>query len=287
MRPGEPLRGDAWCAAAALAAAAAGVAALSGTPPPRAIPPRLPSPAVPARPAVSSTAALAAVRALWRASRRAADTPAAAYLAARLAWPPAGSTLSAPLPPGVRWTPRAALEALRWREPLPTAAPGAITYGYAPPRGGPVRAVQLDALDAEGGRTAPRWRFGRGARSGSVFRAAAPWPSASAAALALCEGEVTALALAASGVAHEVRATGGHGGLDPALVAGVEGAVLISADGDPDGRRAMRALAHGLREAGRVVAADTWERDAHRDAADELADAVRAALEARTGEPGE
>ena len=89
---------------------------------------------------------------LWAAAVSADDTPARTYLAGRWVWPPDG--IGPSLPASVRWLPRGAVRrdvAADWYD-VPEHAAGAIVYAFRQPGGATIRAVGLDALDADGRR---------------------------------------------------------------------------------------------------------------------------------------
>ena len=226
---------------------------------------------------------------LWAA----AETPAVAYLVGRRAWPPAAIAAAHRLPPPpVRWLAGAVLARPDVRRAVgrpPRAAAGAVIYGYSPPAGGDVAAVQLDALTAASERTSPRWRRGLGSREGvAVGRGDR---------IAVAEGEVSAIALALRPDVGHALAVGGASGMArlaaalPACAARRRG-VLIAPDADDRDRRARRAGA-GLTAALALVRELTRQGiDARllqpdpagggRDAADALA----ARIDALTAEHG-
>ena len=83
--------------------------------------------------------------AVWAASVSADDSPGAAYLTGRGAWP-AGERL----PASVRWLPASAAGALRRR--LPGGSAGALCYLFAAPGEADPAAIQLEAVTAGGER---------------------------------------------------------------------------------------------------------------------------------------
>ena len=83
--------------------------------------------------------------AVWAASASADDSPGAAYLTGRGAWP-AGERL----PASVRWLPALAAGALRPR--LPGGSAGALCYLFAAPGEADPAAIQLEAVTAGGER---------------------------------------------------------------------------------------------------------------------------------------
>ena len=90
---------------------------------------------------------------LWAAAVPADDTPARVYLArGRSVWPP--DSIGPGLPASVRWLPRGAVRrdvAADWYD-VPEHTAGAIVYAFRQPGGATIRAVGLDALDADGRR---------------------------------------------------------------------------------------------------------------------------------------
>ena len=177
----------------------------------------------------------AAARRLWESAEP--DAPIVArYLARRRCWPPpaAAEALGLPSTPArVRWATGPQLAACGVRlGRLPPSASGAAVYAYAPIGGG-VAALQLDALTADGQHAAPRWRRAIGSREGLVFRVrgragADGWT-------AICEGEATAIAVAAAADVAEARAVGGHAGLTLAAASGASRVWLVG-DADVAGR---------------------------------------------------
>lgn len=223
---------------------------------------------------------------LCAASAEAPGTCGARRLAARLAWPPEG--IGAPaLPPAVRWLSRE-----RWPHCpgpadrmayLPPGAAGAILYLYRTPDGY-LCAVDLEALTAEGNPMPERWRRTCGSKTGGYFAATGKREGRD---LLLCEGPVTALALALLYPEAEIRAVGGCGplarhGLEILRdIAPGSRLVRIMADNDGPGLLAGRKGKALLRRAGHRVRLE-WP-DAHGDYADWLAANVRAALESDGG----
>ena len=105
-------------------------------------------------------------RRLWEAAAPADDSPGRAYLAARMAWPPAG--IGPDLPPAVRWLPASADPdrdpTAKWYG-LPASCAGALAFAWRRPGDdAAVVAVSLEALDVDGRRpdqagTGARWRL--------------------------------------------------------------------------------------------------------------------------------
>ena len=276
-RPGESPRGAAFYEAVRIAAGLVGMAPPGASPLPeeerqRAAERLEQLDAVRARAAEAEaaelTAKVAAARALWAAAEP-DSLILSGYLARRRSWPPRDAAERCGLPstpPRARYASREAVAAVTapltergtgWQ--LPHEASGAVVYAYAPTNQQQLAALQLDALTAAGRHPRRRWRRGLGSRrGGAVFRVrgrAGPdgWT-------AICEGEVTALALAAAepGV-YDARAVGGAEGLTPEAAAGA-GRVWIVRDADAPNRRGVRPgpraaieLARQLVDAGVVV----------------------------------
>ena len=199
---------------------------------------------------------------LWDAAGAPDGSPGRIYLAARWAWPPVG--IGPDLPASVRWLPREAAPGpvpdAKWRG-LPDGAIGALVFGWRAPgeTNADTAAVSLEALDRTGRRpdqsgTGRRWRRTFGPRRGAVFTVpgrTVPGP------LAVCEGEVDALALALSPwcEASEIRAAGGTSGINANAATDPDAArpIVLYPDGDPSGRVRMTRAAVALQAAGRIV----------------------------------
>ena len=204
-------------------------------------PPR--APRTPPAPGNGHEAARGAIAGrLWAAAVPADDTPARVYLAGRSVWPPDG--IGPGLPAPVRWLPRGAVGrdvAADWYD-VPEHTAGAIVYAFRQPGGATIRAVGLDALDADGRRPGKRWRRTFGQKKGAAFvvGAVGGYP------LVIVEGEVDALA---SVWLHpgEVWAAGGGGApaLAPAIL-DTKRRVVIEADPDGPGRVAALKLDKAL-----------------------------------------
>ena len=295
---GGPPTGEYFAASVAIAAQLAGVHLDVGGAPPTARRWSPPAPvssieahAAPA-PTPDDARKVALVRALWAEADDSNGSPAMAYLRQRLAWPPAAVArhYCLPRPAAVRWMPRELLARSGRLGALPDDSVGAVAYGYTAPVGGDVLALQFDALAATGERSEPRWRRGMGSRAGLVFRvlgraAAAPrYDDAgvcSGGAVAIAEGEATALALALRPDVAEARAAGGTAGMRAAAIAAPPGdydaPVLLAPDADPPGAAAALKLWAELKAAGRNVRLLLPDRQGGgRDCADQLADRVRA-----------
>ena len=176
---------------------------------------------------------------LWAAAVPADDTPARAYLAGRSVWPPDG--IGPGLPAPVRWLPRGAVGrdvAADWYD-VPEHTAGAIVYAFRQPGGATIRAVGLDALDADGRRPGKRWRRTFGQKKGAAFAVGA----AGGDPLVVVEGEVDAIAAAWLYPGAEVWAAGGGAAavLAPAIL-NINRRVVIEADPDGPGRKAALTL---------------------------------------------
>ena len=164
--------------------------------------------------------------------------PARAYLAGRWVWPPDG--IGPSLPAAVRWLPSGTVgrdAAADWYG-VPEHTAGAILYAFRQPGGATIRAVGLDALDADGRRPGKRWRRTFGTKNGAAFAVGAVGGDQ----LVVVEGEVDALAAAWLYPGAEVWAAGGGGAtaLAPAILTGRR--VVIEADPDGPGRNAALKL---------------------------------------------
>lgn len=220
----------------------------------------------------------AQLREIWKAASPAAGTPAAIYLARRRAWPDGMG--SHPLPEDLRWVPIGALTRALPKWKPPAGAAGAAAYGYrqAAP-GSPVSAAKLEALTADGNRGEPRWRRNLGVFEHRRFTAC-QLPEGP---LHVCEGEVTALALAARCIARGrgmVIATSGTSGFTAETCADTgTREVIIHPDRDAAAREAAWKLAQALRRAGRACTARGLSATEHdgRDEADALEALVKAA----------
>ena len=175
---------------------------------------------------------------LWAAAAPADRTPARAYLAGRLIWPPDG--IGPGLPASVRWLPRGA--AVHWYD-VPEHTAGAIVYAFRQPGDATIRAVGLDALDADGRRPGKRWRRTFGQKKGAAFVVGAVGGGP----LVIVEGEADALASVWLHPGAEVWAAGGGGA--PALAPAIlekRRRVVIEADPDGPGRVAALKLDKAL-----------------------------------------
>ena len=215
------------------------------------------------------------VRKLRERAVSAEGTPARAYLTGRLAWPIDGRDL----PGSVRWIAADALSDVPcWpAEAMPGGEwAGAVAFQYGGP--GKVPAWKLEALTAHGQRpdqagTGERWRRNAGSFEGLRFETT----DHGSGQLHVCEGEVTALALAvqcaALGKGFAIAAGGTSGFQVAACRNPDQRPVRIHAARDLPGRIAARALVRKLRETGREVEADGLYalNDDRIDAADVLA----------------
>lgn len=218
-------------------------------------------------------------RSIWAAAGPVPDSPVMAYLARRAAWP-APAMFGAGWPAmrvAIRWMSRAALADVdrrfarfRLLHEFPGDAAGAMVAAYTvvgrpAAEGARVRAVTMDALTADGARTAgERWRRTRGVLNGAACVMKA---RVGAGQIAIVEGEVDALAvvLMAKGAVPgygdvgEVRAVGGTSGFQPDRAADEGGRpVLLLPDGPgADGKGTAAGLAAAcatrLRAEGRSV----------------------------------
>ena len=189
---------------------------------------------------------------LWARAGPVDGTPGHAYLAGRLAWPPAG--LGSAVPTSMRWLSSAAIP-LEHRARLsgfPAAGCGALVFAWRLANGA-LTAVSLEALMSDGSRPdwvgAGRWRRTFGSRRGAVFEARSGGPT-----VHVTEGEVSAVALALAPWARcgRVVALGGTAGVRRADA--VRGSpVVIHADGDWKGRKAALAGAAAVEASGRAV----------------------------------
>lgn len=222
-----------------------------------------------------------AARRIWAATIPGDGTPARVYLATRCVWPPDGTGPDLPL--GVRWLPRDAVpasdHASRWYG-LPPAADGALVCRWR--IGDSLAAVSLEGLTAGGERLPDRWRRTFGERKAALF---AVRGAEAGAPVHLAEGEVSALALTWR-VSGAIYATGGTSGLSGVRPPG-SGPVILHADGDPQGRKAVEAARHAIAATGRACRV-SWSPPGC-DPADELAADVgeRAAIMAECDPCGE
>ncbi len=125
---------------------------------------------------------------LWNAAQAAAGTPARAYLAARLAWPPDG--MGPALPDTIRWLPRDKVgDVVR----LPIPSSGCLLFAFHAQPGSQLRAVSCEALTSEGQRLdqipdGTRWRRTYGTRRHTAFVVNPGVPN-----LLIAEGEIDVL----------------------------------------------------------------------------------------------
>ena len=258
---------------------------LDGTPMPSDSEPPPPMPADDVDADKNDAARVALVDALWRAAVPADKTPARAYLARRLTWPPAG--IKRELPATVRWLDTRDAPGRRpdvdWYG-LPREAAGALACAWTrPEESEPPRAVSLEALTGTGALLSARWRRTWGPRAGCACIVQDAPPSAP---VHIAEGELDALALVhwlAAGVLRvRILAAGGTAGLRHAP-AWATGPVTLWADGDPGGRRAAELARHAIAEV-QPVAIEWCGRGT--DPADQIGDwlSERAAMREEQGE---
>ena len=224
---------------------------------------------------------------LWAACAAADGTPGHRYLTSRGVWPPAG--LGRPLPTDVRWLEAASAppRAAGWPG-LPPGAAGAAAFAWRKPaEADAVQAVSLEALGADGqraqwtdreGQVHERWRRTFGPRTGAVF--AVRCPDGDPGVVALCEGEVSALALALAGGCGEVRAVGGTSGMTLAAGEGAGGrrlALIPDGDESRNGQKQAWKLLEALSADGRAAVADDMEAEG------DPADWIREWVEERAG----
>ena len=192
-------------------------------------------------------AQIAQARAVLNASVAGDGTPARAYLAGRLAWPPDG--VGPDLPPSVRWIARSQWPAVRSLPSLPPGVSSAIVYRYDDPKGEP-QAIDVEALEnARRLRGGDRWRRTFGSRDlGPLFRAGGD-PNGSG--WSLCEGAIDALACRWLWPETAAVAVGGSSKLKSVNTTPFTGApVRIVADGDSGGRVAGERARNKLLGAG-------------------------------------
>ena len=206
---------------------------------------------------------------VWRESGPVAGGPGLEYLERRGVWP------GYPVP-SVRWLTASAAVRVRLYPRLPLGPSGALVYRFTVPSElGAVRAVQVEAVDADGARL-DSWRYwdrdlglevmrptkrpsvagsdtDGGRRVFLVPSARAPAPG-----VHVCEGPVDALglvALEARGLVDlggsAVIGVAGTSGLQAPAVAAWSGPVTIWPDGDGPGRGAAAVLAAALERDGR------------------------------------
>ena len=208
---------------------------------------------------------IAFAKRLWNAAQVADGTPARAYLAGRLAWPPDG--IGPPLPQTVRWLPGTKTGGMLH---LPHDAAGYLLFAWHSHPAGDVRAVSCEALTHNGERLdklpdRKRVRLTHGVRKNAAFVV-----NAGASKLLIMEGEVDALAARWLYPDHEARAVGGTAGLKNWNGApGDCRPVQIVADGDSTGRRAGELARESAKTAGHQAIIN-WS-PVGKDLADELA----------------
>jgi len=216
--------------------------------------------------------AAAPAKEVWDAAEGAPLDIPRRYLARRMVWPPAGT--GPDLPPSIRWLShdRAPGPRKGWGV-IPADAAGAVLFAYR--RGGVIRSVEAEAVDADGRRPDRRWRRTAGERKGAEFLAARG--AGPAAPLVVAEGPVSALAASWLHPGARVIGTGSADLLaqwHPSL--GDGRTIIIEADGDRPGRDAARTLRNRIEKAGGRVriefrragdAADEWAAEIDESAA--------------------
>lgn len=181
----------------------------------------------------------------WTAAVDPSGTPGAAYLVDRGAWP-----AGVPLPGSVRWLPaEKAGFLLRTKTPLRRGAAGALAYRFAAVGENGTAAVQLEAVDADGGAIREFWpsgpkraTLGGGGCLDGGRRVFAARPAAHRdAGVILTEGPLDGLGIvhltrlgAACGMDADaaVIASAGTSGWGPAVVEGCPGPVVLAAQAD-------------------------------------------------------
>ena len=199
---------------------------------------------------------------LWGGSVPATGTLAHIYLADRMAWPPPECGVK--LPVSVRWVPVDEMRRAGCKE-VPDWVAGAALFRFTDGQGKGT-AVSLEALDHNGIKRdgEERWRRTYGSRLHSrfvaqmmdegvitdnreatdAFKARIDGPCVD---VAVCEGEVTALAVALSRPGASVLASGGTSNLPRTADMAVEGAgehcnIIIEVDGDGPGHDAANKI---------------------------------------------
>ena len=217
---------------------------------------------------------------IWSAGERPhPDTPAWRYLAGRLVWPPT-NTIFPDIPPSVRWMPLSG-EATPpyFRRALPSSAAGLVLYAFhrwIDGERGPLVAVSMEAVRAEGTRCRERWRRAYGPRTGALFDAGTSSESPTDR-LVLVEGEVSALAARWLYPGHRAMATGGSSGLARISTNGLPrgiSAITVDGDGDSAGDRSGFIALYSVIRACPGIRVKGIARSGGADAADELAEWV-------------
>ena len=191
---------------------------------------------------------------VWDAALPLAGTPADRYLLEVRRCVGFGSW-----PHALRFLPLGRALELGVRPVLPLGAAGALLYGFRSVGEPDYLGLQLEAVAPDGARLSfRRLRATRVSVLGSVFRGGRRFDVRVAGAdrLLLAEGPVSALAAVlrfpAIGSRWAVAGVAGWSGFTLDAV-GSAARVVLCADGDPDGRRAVARLAEPLRAAGRTV----------------------------------
>ena len=196
-------------------------------------------------------------------------TPAANYLARRLAWPPKRD-----LPSTIRWVLPERARRVRW----PSGTAGGLLFAYtrADSASGVANSVSVEGLDKAGYRLdeigSKRWRRTFGSRKGWFF---VPVCRANATRIAVCEGEIDAIALSLLCPDSEVRGAGGTSGMTPLVAADAHRRpVVVFSDPGGPGRTAAARLQRNLRREGRECTV-RYADDGTGDPAEILATEVR------------
>ncbi len=211
------------------------------------------------------------VRAVWDAAGRLEGTVAERYLLVAR-----GCVGLGPWPAAMRYLPFSDVLDLKLRPRPPLGAAGVLVYGFRAPGEPDYPGVQLEAISPQGVRLEfRRAHASRVSLAGCSFRGGRRFDvrRGDGERLLLVEGPVSALAVLLRYPALDERwgvaGVAGWAGFTPAAV-GSATRVVLCADGDPDGRRAVGRLADLLRADGRSVwvlhapdgrdVADLWVR---------------------------
>ena len=193
---------------------------------------------------------------VWATAGVVHGSPGAVYLAGRCVWPGGEH-------PAVRWLPADRAKGCRLYPRLPPDAAGCLAYRFAAPGEMNTCAVQVEAVNAAGVRLARWWYWNR--EDGAWAARATKRPSVGGSdfgggrrvfearrrqrELWVVEGPIDALAIARLAAAGVVGVPG-TSGFKLAAVDGVDGAVVIAADGDAAGAAAAVRLAAALEAVG-------------------------------------
>ena len=179
------------------------------------------------------------------------DTPASHYLTGRYVLPPPAlrrQLVPAGLLADCAWLSAERAPRLNFKDwpgwpGLPDNAAGAFLCRFRTADGA-LSAVSLEALDAKGRRLQQRWRRTFGQKQGAAFHVRTQ-DTDDTPLIALCEGEIDAIALVWDGRLTDVYALGGTAGFATDLTARhlwEEGRVVIVGDADEKGRKAALTL---------------------------------------------